>query len=347
MEVFNILSKDCPYKVKEIFYEELLEISTSERRLSLEKNYTLKNLKLDLMITFDVLLDKENLVCFGGLQKITDEIARVSSRHYVSPKYVKGFNRGKNRFRPNWQYIVPKQIKTAEDLNYKGLFWSAHIYKSEYLFNLTCKNAKPYISPYEWVPLDGEYSIYNTSQRVCQIILPKYKEFRFEFSKPHKQLFDSNINSFQNDIMKIFNNSPKDKAGEKYKDYFFHEDFGITETMNLLDKSPNHPILEYLKRVYFETIEKITIMKIYKDVPSHNDGSIHEPRNERMHMKILIEGNWSGFKIYDKNKLTNFSADNKNNIVILDNQLCRHRVDFKEQFTALLPVGKLKDEWCN
>ena len=33
-------------------------------------------------------------------------------------------------------------------------------------------------------------------------------------------------------------------------------------------------------------------------------------------MKILIEGNWSGFKIYDDLKLTNFKGGDKNVIII-------------------------------
>ena len=344
MEVYDILAKDCPHKVKEIFYEELLEISTLERNLSLEKNYTLKNLKLDLMITFDVLLDKENLVCFGGLQKITDEIARVSSRHYVSPKYVKGFNRGKNRFRPNWQYIVPKQIKTAEDLNYKGLFWSAHIYKSEYLFNLTCKNAMLY-SDYEFVPFDGEYSIYNTPQRVCQIILPKYKKFQFKFSKPHKRFEDINLKRYAPDVVNVFNNTEKQKIGydlsERWAETWLNPDFKIVEIIDFLKTSPDHPIIKHLKQKYFDTLIKLPVLKVIKDIPPHKDES-----ENRIHMKILIEGNWSGFKIYDDLKLTNFKGGDKN-VIIIDNHVCTHHVDFNGEVMIMVPVGKMKDEWCN
>lgn len=322
MQVYDIKEK-CPQIIKDIFYDEIEYIANSN--LLLKENYSVEKLKLDSMISFDVLIDDElDLVCFGGLQKINDKIARVSSRHYVSQKYVKTWKQ--DRFRPNWEYLVPKQIQHAYDLGYKGLFWSAHIYKKKSLFDLTCKNAEEF-TDIKFTPLSGLYNIYGVGQRVCQI-----GDHELGFAKENIFMEDDYFYQYKDELYTLLNNPPANVNVGGWLDH----DSGIIDVVEL----ESHPIVNHLDK-YFDDIKKVMVGKTKGGIiPPHQDQS---ERDDNMHMKIRVDGDWSSFYVQDKTYGWKTYFPNTANIAIFDNEKNVHGVD-KNEFLVLIPYGKLKRE---
>lgn len=309
--------------ITDLFYEEINIIQNSD--LLLKENYTIDRLKLDDMLSFDVLIDDDiDIVCFGGLQKISNEVARVSSRHYVSQKYIKTWKQ--NRFRPNWQYLVPKQIRHAYDLGYKGLFWSAHIYKKKSLFDLTCKNAEKY-SNVKFTPLPGLYNIFNTAQRVCQI-----GDYDLGFANENIFIEDDYFYQYKDELYELLKNPPINVNVGGWLDH----DLGLIDVIEL----KSHPIINYLNK-YFDDIKKVMIGKTKGGViPPHQDQS---ERDDNIHMKIRVDGDWSSFYVQDKTYGWKTHFSNTANIAIFDNEKNVHGVNNGE-FLVVIPYGKLKRE---
>jgi hypothetical protein len=336
MQVYDIKG-ECPQIIKDIFYDELEYIANSN--LQLKENYSITRLKLDSMISFDVLIDNEmDLVCFGGLQKINDEIARVSSRHYVSQKYIKTWKQ--DRFRPNWQYLVPKQIKRAYELGYKGLFWSAHIYKKKFLFDLTCRNAEKY-TDVMFTPLPGLYNVFNTAQRVCQI-----GDYDLGFANENIFMNDDYFYQHKDELYTIIKDYPKANEGwtndNPWKGEWIDYDTGIIHTVNLNEILPDHHIIKHLYN-YFDEIYKVMICNVLKGpVPEHMDQSEHAQK-DHMHIKIKIDGDWSKFYVRDQKYNWKTYFPNDMNIAIFDNEKNMHAVD-DGQMLLIVPYGKLKRE---
>jgi len=322
MKVYDL--KDCPQMITDIFYDELEVIQNSD--LLLKENYTADRLKLDNMLSFDVLIDDDmDLVCFGGLQKISQDVARVSSRHYVSQKYKK-FWHNEKRFRPNWQHLVPKQIQHAYDLGYKGLFWSAHIYRKKWMFELTCRNAEEF-TDIKFTPLPGLYNIYGVGQRVCQI-----GEYDLGFANENVFIEDDYFYQYKDELYTLLNNPPANVDVGGWLDH----NSGIIDVVEL----ESHPILNYLGK-YFDDIKKVMVGKTKGGIiPPHQDQS---ERNDNMHMKIRVDGDWSSFYVQDKTYGWKTHFPNTANIAIFDNEKNVHGVD-KGEFLVLIPYGKLKRE---
>lgn len=335
MKVYDL--KDCPQMITDLFYEEIEVIQNSD--LLLKENYTLDKLKLDDMLSFDVLVDDDiDIVCFGGLQKISEGVARVSSRHYVSQKYVKTWKQ--DRFRPNWQYLVPKQIQHAYDLGYKGLFWSAHIYKKKSLFDLTCKNAEEF-TDIKFTPLPGLYNIYGVGQRVCQI-----GDYDCGFANENIFLTDIEFDKYKDEMYDILKNYPKANEGwddsNPWKGEWIDADSGIIHTVNLNEVLPDHPLIHHLYD-YFEEIHKVMVCNVLKGpIPEHHDQSEHALK-DNMHIKIKLDGDWSKFYVRDLKYNWKKYFPNDKNVAIFDNQKNIHAVE-SGQMLLIVPYGKLKRE---
>tara|TARA_B100000085_G_scaffold230197_1_gene216645 strand:+ start:799 stop:1842 length:1044 start_codon:yes stop_codon:yes gene_type:complete len=337
MKVYDL--KDCPQMITDIFHEELEIIQRSD--LLLKQNYTLDKLKLDDMLSFDILIDNDiDVVCFGGLQKISENIARVSSRHYVSQKYKKFWHNDK-RFRPNWQYLVPKQIQHAYDLDYKGLFWSAHIYRKKWMFELTCRNAEKF-ADVKFTPLPGLYNIFNTAQRVCQI-----GDYELNFANENIFIEDDYFYKFKDEVKQIIETYPKDNANwdsnHKWKGEWVDNDTGIISGVNMLKHNPDHPLIHYLYDKYFDELHRVIFAKVFKGpIPEHKDEGPDALLND-MHMKIKLDGDWSKFYVKDETHNWKTYFPNEKNVAIFDNVKNVHAVE-SGSFSLIIPYGKLKRE---
>ena len=132
------LKQQHPKWVEDAFLKSLDDIQNSNH--SLKKNYTGKELKLDKMASFNVVLDEKqkDVICFSGLQIDSWKypIARVSSRHFFSDKYTSKFLRK----RINWKICVVEQIKTGLSLGYDKLFFSTEL-MDDRMFKLQCSNS--------------------------------------------------------------------------------------------------------------------------------------------------------------------------------------------------------------
>lgn len=132
------IKKPCPSWVLEAFEECLCYIQTSSHHL--KNNYTTKELKLEKMCSFTVVVnqDHKDVVCFSGLQinSWKYNIARISSRHFFSDKYASKYLRK----RINWKMCVVDQIKTGIKLGYNKMFFSTELMHNR-MFNLQCYNS--------------------------------------------------------------------------------------------------------------------------------------------------------------------------------------------------------------
>ena len=100
----------------------------------LSNNDELKNNYLTLspgdFISWPVLIDNGEIVCFSGLQQNKerwgDKFARVNSRFFINPKYRHNWpGRMENLERfLNTRYLLPMQISTAKELGFQGVFMS-------------------------------------------------------------------------------------------------------------------------------------------------------------------------------------------------------------------------------
>lgn len=142
------------------FIEVLSEIDDK-----LKDNYTLENLKLEQMICFTVLLKDDDIVCFSGLQKIEEDLYRVASRYYIRKKYREHFTRQfLERKSYNWRYLVPYQLKRAEN---KTTVFSTHLCKSDKSFELIVDQASKVLN--RKITFIGEQKIFNVVQKVALI----------------------------------------------------------------------------------------------------------------------------------------------------------------------------------
>jgi hypothetical protein len=100
----------------------------------ISNNDELKNNYLTLspndFISWPVLIEDNEIVCFSGLQKNKErwgtKFARVNSRFYISPKYRHvwpGRMENSERFL-NTRHLLPIQISTAKELGFEGVFMS-------------------------------------------------------------------------------------------------------------------------------------------------------------------------------------------------------------------------------
>jgi len=169
------LKQDHPKWVNDIFLSELDLISKSDYQL--KYNYTLKELKLDKMLSLNVIVDEveNDLICFSGVQinSWPYNIARLSSRHYFNKKYASTYLRK----RVNWTMCVTEQIKTAIDNGIEQMFFSTEL-MSEKMFILQCKNSTKAINTIlpnvKLIPLDGLYDTTGKRkhwQKIGQLVL--------------------------------------------------------------------------------------------------------------------------------------------------------------------------------
>lgn len=123
------------------------------------------------MLTFNLVMYEDDIVAFSGLQNWYDGTARVNSRYYVTPKYRQYALREK-RVRYLWEYLAPFQIKVAEEIGFKKLFWSTELYRRRgKTMELTIQQAKKHL-PKGWYfkRLEGLHQIKNAKQEVCLIL---------------------------------------------------------------------------------------------------------------------------------------------------------------------------------
>lgn len=174
-EFYDLKTDNYPSWAEEAFYKGLKEISQSDYQL--KYNYTVKELNLNKMASFTVIVDpvKKELICFSGLQINTwpHKIARVSSRHYMSKKYARHYLRK----RLNWKICVIEQIKVAYGIGIDQLFFSTELMNEE-IFKLQCKNSTLALNTVfpelRIIPLDGLYDTTNKGihwQKIGQLII--------------------------------------------------------------------------------------------------------------------------------------------------------------------------------
>lgn len=128
----------------------------------IKHNYTLKNLKLDTMITFPVLFIDGEVVAFSGLQDTGGEFQRVATRYFIRKPWRQHFIK-ENRIRYNWRYLVPWQLERAT----KQCMFTSHLYRSDKAFMLTCRHASEMLG--RDVHYIGEYEINKVIQKVGMI----------------------------------------------------------------------------------------------------------------------------------------------------------------------------------
>ena len=128
----------------------------------LKDNYKIKRLRLDQMICFPVLLKDGDIVCFSGMQKITDDIYRVASRYYIRKKYREHFTRAhRNRQTYHWKYVVPYQLEMAKG---KTTIFTTHLCKSDRSFEYLVDEVSKSLG--KSVTYIGEQKIFNVVQKV-------------------------------------------------------------------------------------------------------------------------------------------------------------------------------------
>jgi len=134
LTIIDLLKDDS---IWDQFLEVLEEIDDE-----LKDNYTIKNLRLDEMICFPVLFKNDDIVCFSGMQKISDQIYRVATRYYIRKKYREHFVRSHSKRQTyHWKYLVPYQLEMAKG---KTTIFTTHLCKSDrsfqYLVNEVSKS---------------------------------------------------------------------------------------------------------------------------------------------------------------------------------------------------------------
>jgi hypothetical protein len=336
---YDIKTK-TPSLIMNILNHELENISKSSH--TLKNNYTIDNLKLDRMLTFDILVDMQKLkiICMSGLQRFADNLARVSSRYYFSPEYSEKWIRGNKRFRPNWEYLVPHQITVARENNITGLFWSIENCKSDKSFKLIADNSIPFLKKVNCSskPLDGKYMLYETKQKVCQIVLDEYPDAELNLSQEIKYSYDPFFEKYKNEIDLLIDQQELNLDNDSWL-----SDKSIIKLINLSEIMPKHPIIEYLNEKYYDKIFKVMVAKVVGNIPEHRDGS-PEAKAYNMHMKIKLNGDWSGFytksNIFGRMGFTQ-NCDNNHNVIIFDNNTYTHYVN-DSKFTVIIPYGVLK-----
>jgi len=332
------LKDSCPSFVWDILEEELEAIAKS--KMALKYNYTMERLRLDQMLTYDVLINMENLeiVCMSGLQRITDDIGRVSSRYYVPPKYSDRWHR-KKRFRPNWDYLIPNQIRVAREHGLSGLFWSMENISRDIFFQQISEYSLPYLKPHNCSSktLDGYYNINDTKQRVCQVILNEKSDYALNLPPMIKQGYDPEFKKYELGLSKLLDNK-----GLDVNDHTWLSDESIINVINLTEMIPDHTVIKYIERKYYKKLYKVMLARVYADVPEHRDASV-EAKAFPVHMKIKLKGDWSGFKIKENVFSTTTSCNNKYNIMQFDNERYTHSVE-GTTFDVLIPYGVLNDE---
>lgn len=184
-EFYDLKKHDCPTWVEEIFYKGLEDIAQSDYQL--KYNYTIKELKLDKMASFIIIVDpyKKDLICFSGLQidSWPYEIGRISSRHYFNKKYTPKYLRK----RLNWNICAVEQIKAGLEQGIDRFFFSTEL-MHERMFRLQCVNSTKAINTIlpdvKLIPLDGLYDTTGKRkhwQKIGQIIISnKWWDFPLE-----------------------------------------------------------------------------------------------------------------------------------------------------------------------
>ena len=172
---FYELKKDHPHWVNTAFHNSLADIANSNHQL--KNNYSLKELKLDKMASFIVVVnpDEKDVICFSGLQINSWEypIARISSRHWFSDKYTSKYLRK----RINWKVCVVEQIKVAIEQGHNKMFFSTELSVLNKIFDLQCSRSTTAINTIipnvKIVPLDNHYDTTGKPswQRIGQVII--------------------------------------------------------------------------------------------------------------------------------------------------------------------------------
>lgn len=153
MKVINIIKHGKVTNEK--FYDKflLLQYQILRKNDKRIKNYSLTSLKLDNHLTFDLLIENDDIVCFSGLYNLPawgEGIFRSSNRTFVNPNYRTNLY---NFLNP--QYIVPTQVKAHQN-EIKLVFNSREHYKSEFYF----KKAKQKVDFYnDWIIHPGMVEI--------------------------------------------------------------------------------------------------------------------------------------------------------------------------------------------
>lgn len=340
-EVYD-LKRYTPTAVWDSFYDELEFISQSD--LPLKNNYTTDRLKLNQMLAFNVLIDKSNLkvVCFAGLQRFNDQLARVSSRYYYSQIYSEKWIRGNKRLRPNWKYFIPHQIQIARECGITGLFWSMENCKSDKFFKKISDNSLQFLEQINCSsnPLNGYYNINSSKQKVCQIILNEYPDVKLNIPEYVKHYHDPKIVIYTDNL-----SNKLDKAEFSKHDNNWTSDSSVIKIINLTQEDPNHPIINYLKNNYYTKLYKVMLARVLGDVPQHYDKS-DEARAHPVHMKIKLGGDWSGFILKDNLTSSIIKFNNENNIMIFNNEQYTHLVK-NTVFDVIIPYGELNEKNIN
>lgn len=335
------LKNNPPDFIWEILEEELKKISNSD--LKLKHNYTLERLKLDQMLSYDILIDTSSfeIVCMSGLQQINKDVGRISSRFYSSKKYADRWRRIK-RNRPNWDYLIPNQIKKAREQNLSGLFWSMENVSYDKFFYQICEYSLPYLEKHNCTckPLNGYYNINSSLQRVCQVVLNEKNNYELNMPPFIKQFYDPEFRKYEIGLAKLLDNK-----GIKVEDGTWLSDDSIINVINLTEKIPDHTIIKHLEKKYFKQLYKVMLARVYRDVPEHQDYS-SEAKAFPVHMKVKLKGDWSGFKIKEQMFNTTTRCNNDYNVIQFDNERYTHLVE-DSMFDVLIPYGVLNEENTN
>jgi hypothetical protein len=113
-------------RFNDLWKKTLLEITQGNDKL--KDNYV--NLDPKNFLSFTVLIEHQEIICFSALQSAIDrwglDIARCSTRMWVHPNYrfsgMTKFTQGKKFL--NSFYLIPQQLRTANELGYKCVFMS-------------------------------------------------------------------------------------------------------------------------------------------------------------------------------------------------------------------------------
>jgi hypothetical protein len=171
MNVINIIKYGKITNQK--FYDKFLLLLdklslTDDKR---KENYSLKSLDLDNHLTFDLLINNNDIVCFSGLYNRPawgEGIFRSSNRTFVNPNYRTNLY---NFLNP--QYIVPTQVKAHQN-EIKLVFNSREHYKSEFYF----KKAKEKVDFYnDWLIHPGMVQVVPGSNKKTGYQKIMYKLF--------------------------------------------------------------------------------------------------------------------------------------------------------------------------
>jgi len=173
------------------FYETIDEISQSSHPLA--ENYSRKRLNLDEFPFFNIVVEDDKIVAFGGLQegRWGKGIGRVATRLWVRPDHRK---KGAVPSEFNSKILMPEQIKWAEQNGYDLVFWSRQYPNNRNFVRMIERSNRncPYGYHHEALP-----DVYNVCMDISddescwqKVAVVKLKNWRIPFDDRHTKRSD-------------------------------------------------------------------------------------------------------------------------------------------------------------